>query len=91
MVDGSLKLKFCFIFHIFTCTGVPFGGKPKTNKKKNKNVCLESVEWKIQQKKHQTICEYMKHKNHPMHFSPQYHGFMETLNSMHQDTETKVF
>lgn len=50
MVDGSLKLKFCFIFHIFTCTGVPFGGKPKTKKKKNKNVCLESVEWKIQQK-----------------------------------------
>lgn len=42
-------------------------------------------------KKHQTICEYMKHKNHPMHFSPQYHGFMETLNSVHQDTETKVF
>lgn len=62
MVDGSLKLKFCFIFYIFTCTGVPFGGKPKTNIKKNKNVCLESVEWKIQQKKHQTIREYMKHK-----------------------------
>lgn len=88
MVDGSLKLKFCFIFYIFTCTGVPFGGKPE---KKNKNLCLGFVEWKIQQKKHQTICEYMKHKNHPMHFSPQYHGFMETLNSVHQDTETKVF
>lgn len=28
-VDGSLKLKFCFIFYIFTCTGVPFGGKPE--------------------------------------------------------------
>lgn len=32
MVDGSLKLKFCFIFYIFTSTGVPFGGKPEEKK-----------------------------------------------------------